>query len=64
MSSNGAPDNVSSDSDGMVKIATDAQTTDGIVDWDGPSDAQNPHNWSNGKQWAHVAIVAVQGLVP
>ncbi|OJJ97691.1 hypothetical protein ASPACDRAFT_1858419 [Aspergillus aculeatus ATCC 16872] len=36
---------------------------DEIVDWDGPEDQQNPHNWSSGKRWAHVIVVALISLV-
>jgi hypothetical protein len=34
-----------------------------IVGWDGSGDAQNPHNWSSGKRWAHIILVSVLGLV-
>jgi len=65
MSSGNSSDNNGSDSEGRALAANATQHgQDNVVDWDGPSDPQNPHNWSNGKQWAHVAVVAVQGLVP
>ena len=35
-----------------------------IVDWDGPSDAAAPINWSRSKRWAHIIIVAILGLIP
>lgn len=34
-----------------------------VVDWGGPTDAGNPHNWSSGKRWGHVILVALLGLV-
>ncbi|KAI1379511.1 major facilitator superfamily domain-containing protein [Hypoxylon crocopeplum] len=33
--------------------------TEGIVDWDGPDDPENPVNWSTSKTWGHVAIVGL-----
>lgn len=39
-------------------------TTANIVDWDGPSDAAAPINWSRSKRWAHIIIVAILGLIP
>lgn len=34
-----------------------------VVDWDGPNDTANPLNWSSGKKWAHIAMVALLPLV-
>ncbi|OJJ42364.1 hypothetical protein ASPZODRAFT_155293 [Penicilliopsis zonata CBS 506.65] len=43
--------------------AVSAPGVEDIVDWDGPEDAQNPHNWPAGKRWAHVIMVALISLV-
>lgn len=29
------------------------------LDWDGPNDKENPHNWSVGKKLFHSAVPAV-----
>ncbi|GKZ23771.1 hypothetical protein AbraIFM66951_004137 [Aspergillus brasiliensis] len=34
-----------------------------IIDWDGPQDPENPHNWPEHKRWAHVIVVALISLV-
>ncbi|KAF3484359.1 fluconazole resistance protein 1 [Arthroderma uncinatum] len=34
-----------------------------LVDWDGPNDIENPHNWPSRKRWAHVVVVAIICLV-
>jgi len=33
------------------------------IDWDSPKDIQNPLNWSGGKKWTHIVIVATIGLI-
>jgi hypothetical protein len=38
--------------------------SDEIVDWDCSTDTANPMNWSKGKHWAHVIMVAILGLIP
>jgi hypothetical protein len=43
---------------------TDQKIDDEIVDWDGPNDAANPMNWTKGKRWAHIIMVAILGLIP
>lgn len=44
-----------------------AETTDesdpDIVDWDGPDDPQNPQNWSSGRKWCLIAVLAAVTLV-
>ncbi|KAI1158395.1 fluconazole resistance protein 1 [Nemania serpens] len=34
-----------------------------VVDWDGPDDPANPHNWPDRKRWSHIAIVSLLALV-
>ena len=34
-----------------------------VVDWSGPEDAANPHNWPMYKRWSHVIMVALLALV-
>jgi hypothetical protein len=34
-----------------------------VVDWDGPDDTANPHNWPPRKRWSHVVMVALLALV-
>lgn len=34
-----------------------------IVDWDGPDDAENPHNWSSNKRWIHIVLVSILALI-
>lgn len=34
-----------------------------VVDWDGPEDPENPHNWPSRKRWAHVVVIAIICLV-
>ena len=34
-----------------------------VVDWDGPNDPTNPHNWPSRKRWAHVVLIAMLALV-
>ena len=29
-----------------------------IVDWDGPNDPENPINWTTGRKWSNIAIMA------
>ncbi len=29
-----------------------------VVDWDGPNDSENPVNWTAGKKWSNIAIMA------
>lgn len=35
-----------------------AEVTD-VVDWDGPSDLENPMNWPKWKRLGHVALVSI-----
>ncbi|KAH7132479.1 major facilitator superfamily domain-containing protein [Dendryphion nanum] len=34
-----------------------------IVDWDGPDDPQNPQNWTEGRKWGLIAVLAAVTLV-
>lgn len=33
-----------------------------VLDWDGPDDPDNPHNWSMWKRVLHSAIPAIYGF--
>lgn len=33
-----------------------------VVDWSGPTDPENPKNWSCAKRWSHIILVASLGL--
>jgi len=48
-----------SESAGKIEFVGDSF----LVDWDGPEDAGNPLNWSPGKRWAHIVIIAILGLI-
>ena len=41
----------------------DKPNENNIIDWDGPQDPENPHNWPERKRWAHVIVVALISLV-
>ena len=41
----------------------DDKPNENIIDWDGPQDPENPHNWCERKRWAHVIVVALISLV-
>ncbi|GKZ31290.1 hypothetical protein AbraIFM66950_011649 [Aspergillus brasiliensis] len=41
----------------------DNPSNSNIIDWDGPQDPENPHNWPEHKRWAHVIVVALISLV-
>lgn len=34
-----------------------------IVDWDGPTDPENPMNWTDKKKWANIAVLSIMTLV-
>lgn len=47
-------------------LETGSQTTatdENVVDWDGPSDPQNPLNWSSRLRYGHVVVVSLLSLV-
>lgn len=35
---------------------------DVVVDWNGPRDRANPHNWPSRKKWTHVVLVSLLAL--
>ncbi|KAI0424993.1 major facilitator superfamily domain-containing protein [Xylaria sp. FL1042] len=43
-------------------LATEECHDPNIVDWDGPSDPENPYNWPKSKKLAHVLIVSAFSL--
>ncbi|EPE36717.1 MFS general substrate transporter [Glarea lozoyensis ATCC 20868] len=34
-----------------------------IVDWSGPDDVEDPHNWSSSRRWAQIILVSLFALV-
>ncbi|KAK5651377.1 hypothetical protein OQA88_12534 [Cercophora sp. LCS_1] len=34
-----------------------------VVDWDGPTDPENPMNWTDKKKWANIAVLSIMTLV-
>lgn len=38
------------------QTATDQETKDNVVDWDGPEDPQNPRNWPLSKRVIQVVL--------
>jgi hypothetical protein len=34
-----------------------------IVDWDGPDDPENPQNWTKGRKWGLISVLAAVTLV-
>lgn len=34
-----------------------------VVDWSGPDDVQDPHNWPSSKRWAQIILVSLFALV-
>lgn len=41
-----------------VSLDLKHETRTQIVDWDGPTDPQNPMNWSPARKWAIIALVS------
>lgn len=54
-SRDGHHDQQSSDPD---QPATEQETKDNVVDWDGPDDPQNPMNWPAWKRLTQVAFAS------
>ncbi|KAI1193011.1 fluconazole resistance protein 1 [Nemania serpens] len=51
---------------GKSPIANDVESkleNPNVVDWDGPDDPANPHNWPGSKRWSHIAVVSLLALV-
>lgn len=38
-------------------------TDPNVVDWDGPGDPENPQNWTDGRKWGLIAVLAAVTLV-
>src|SRR4051812_17963492 len=34
-----------------------------VVDWDGPSDLENPQNWPEKKKWTLVGVLSIMTIV-
>jgi hypothetical protein len=34
-----------------------------VVDWSGPDDVEDPHNWSSSRRWAQIILVSLFALV-
>lgn len=41
----------------------DEKSESNLVDWDGPDDPENPHNWSRAKKWRITMITACMTFV-
>ena len=51
------------DSGTDVDVEKETSLTDqGIVDWDGLSDPNNPLNWPSRKRFGHIVIVAMLSM--
>lgn len=49
---------------GPDNVETSAEEKDpNVVDWDGPTDLENPMNWPDSKKWLNISILSIMTLV-
>jgi len=48
---------------GAAAAEWEARDVADIVDWDGPTDVENPQNWPEKKKWTLVAVLSIMTLV-
>ncbi|PQE26246.1 hypothetical protein CJF30_00000981 [Rutstroemia sp. NJR-2017a BBW] len=52
----------SPESTDKVQLTGDGRD-DAVITWDGPTDSNNPQNWTDGRKWLNVILVSIQGTL-